>query len=83
MDSEETLKDWLIHMDNARPHNSGRVQKCIQASSVERLPHSARSPDPSPSDFFFGHIKGDRSDYNCESREHLFNAITETFTGVH
>jgi hypothetical protein len=33
-------------------------------------------------DFFFGGIKRKLSDYNCESRDDLLNAITEIFTGV-
>jgi hypothetical protein len=34
-------KVWLTHthMDNACPHHPGRVQKCIDASRAERLPH--------------------------------------------
>jgi hypothetical protein len=38
---KKRLKGWLIHMDNARPHSSGRAQKCIKASRSERLPHPA------------------------------------------
>jgi hypothetical protein len=77
------LKDRLIHMDNARPHNSGRAQMCIQASGAERLPHPAYSSDLTPTDFvLFGFIKGRLCHYDCESREYLLNAITEIFTGV-
>jgi hypothetical protein len=79
------LKVWLIHMDNARPHNSGQAQRGIEVSRVERLLHPAYSPDPTPSDFFlFGyeHIKGKLSGHNCESQEGLFNAITKIFAGV-
>jgi hypothetical protein len=63
------LKDWLIDMDNARPHNSGRAQSCIEASRAESLLHPAYSPDLVPSGFFlFGYIKGKLFDYNWESR---------------
>jgi hypothetical protein len=76
-------KDWLIDMANAPPHNSGRAQKCAEASRAERLPHPADIPDVTPNDFFlFGYIKGKLSVYICESREDLVNAITEIFTGV-
>jgi hypothetical protein len=29
-----TLKGWSIHMDNARPHSSGRAQGLIEASKA-------------------------------------------------
>jgi hypothetical protein len=78
-----TLKDWLIHMNNARPQNSGRAERCIEASKAERLPHPVGSPDMSPSDFFlFEETQRKLSDYNCESREDLLNAITEILAGV-
>jgi hypothetical protein len=47
----KTLKIWLVHRDDARPHNSGRAQKCMEASRAERRPHPNHSPDRSPSDF--------------------------------
>jgi hypothetical protein len=74
----EMLKDWLIHMNNVRRHNSGRAQRYIEASRAERRPHPAHSPDLAPSDFFlFGCIKGKLSDYNCKNQENLLNAITQ------
>jgi hydrogenase maturation factor len=77
------LKGRLIHMDNARPHNSGPAQRCLEISRAERLPHPACSPDLIPSDFFLsGYIKEKSSDCDCESQEDLLNAITEIFTGV-
>jgi hypothetical protein len=79
----KTGNGQLIHTDIARPHNSRRVQRSIEASRVERLLHPADSPDLAASDFFlFGHIKGKLSDHICKSREELLNAITEIFTGV-
>jgi hypothetical protein len=70
-------------MDNAHPSNSGRAQRCIEASRAERLPRPAYSSGPAPSDLFlFGYIKGKLFYHNCESREDLLNAITEFFTGV-
>jgi hypothetical protein len=70
-------------MDNACPHNSGRVQRCIKASRAEHLLHPDFSSDRAPSDFFLsGSIKGKPSNYNYESREDILNAITESFTGV-
>jgi hypothetical protein len=34
----ETLKSWLTHIANARPHNSRRARKCIEVPRTERLP---------------------------------------------
>jgi hypothetical protein len=70
-------------MDNAHPHNSGRDQRCIEASRDEHLPHPVYRPDPAPSDFFlFGYIKGKQYGHNSEDREDLLTAITEIFIGV-
>jgi hypothetical protein len=49
---EKILKDWLIHMHNARNHNSSRAQRCIEASRAESPQHPASIPDLAPSDFF-------------------------------
>jgi hypothetical protein len=77
------LKGWLIHIDNVHPHNSGRAQRCIEASRAESLPHPAYSPDQTPGDFnLSGNITGKSYNYNCENREEFLNAITEIFTGV-
>jgi hypothetical protein len=70
-------------MENVRSHNSGRAQRCIEASRAERLPHPAYSPGLAPSDFFlFGDIKGKLFNYTCESLEELVNASTEIFAGA-
>jgi hypothetical protein len=54
---KKTLKGRLIHMDNVRPHSSGRTQRCINASRSERLPHPPDNPDLVSSDFFlFGYL---------------------------
>jgi hypothetical protein len=74
----KTLKGWLIRMDGARPGNSRRAQRCTDASRAKFLPHPVYSPDLAPNDFLLsGHIKGKLSDYSCESREDLLNAIAE------
>jgi hypothetical protein len=64
-------------MDDAGSHNSGRIQRYIEASRAEHVP-----PRPGPSDFFFVYIKGKLSDYSCTSQDDLLNAINEIFTGV-
>jgi hypothetical protein len=73
----KTLKGFVIHMDNARPHNSRRSQECIKAPSAQR------SPDLAPSDFFlFGCIKEKLTNFNCETRDILKDAIIEIFNGI-
>jgi hypothetical protein len=77
------LKGSLIHMNNARPHDFWRAQKCIEGLEFECVLHQVYSPDLAPSDFFrFGYIKGKLSDSNCESLADLLNAMTEIFAGA-
>jgi hypothetical protein len=47
----KTLKGRLIHMDNGRPYNSGRAQRCIEISRAKCLPYPAHSQYLIPSDF--------------------------------
>jgi hypothetical protein len=55
----------------------------MEASRAKHLPHLTNRLDLDPSDFFlFGYIKEKFSDYNCESREDLLNALIEIVTGV-
>jgi hypothetical protein len=70
-------------MDNAHPRNSGRTQRCVEASKTEYLLHLTSSPDLAPRNYFlFGPINGKLSDHICESWENLLNTITGIFTGV-
>jgi histone-lysine N-methyltransferase SETMAR len=79
----KTLKGFIIHMDNARPHNSGSSRNCIQSARAERLPHPPYSPGLAPSDFFFfGYIKEELTDYDCRTREELKSAIIEIFNQI-
>jgi hypothetical protein len=55
----------------------------MEASRAKHLAHPANRLDLDPSDFLlFGYIKEKFSDYNCESRENLLNALIEIVTGV-
>jgi hypothetical protein len=74
----KTLKGFIIHLDNARPHNSESSRNCIQSARAERLPHPLYKPGLAPSDFFlFGYIKEELTDYDCRRREELKSAIIE------
>jgi hypothetical protein len=47
------------------------------------LPYPAYSPDLAPSDFFlFGCIKEKLTNFNCETRDNLKDAIVEIFNGI-
>jgi hypothetical protein len=79
---KKTLKDWLILMDNARPHSSGELKgvskrreprACGIRVTVQTWPECL---------FFSGSTKGKHSDYDCERREDFLNAITEIFAGI-
>jgi hypothetical protein len=55
---ERTLKGVIMHLDNARPHNSRKSNECLTEFRARRVPHPAYSPDPALSDFFlFGTVK--------------------------
>jgi hypothetical protein len=63
------LNLFFIHLDNARPHNSNKSEKCIQPSKAKRLPHPVSSPDLAPSDFFlFGYLKDKLTAFDCTTR---------------
>ena len=48
----------ILHMDNAKPHNSQKTQEKIEELGFSRLPQPRYSPDLSPNDFFlYGYIK--------------------------
>jgi hypothetical protein len=71
-----TLKGTVMHLDNARPHNSQKSNECLTEFRARRVPHPAYSPDLAPSDFFlFGTVKADLQNYEIHSREYLILAI--------
>jgi hypothetical protein len=79
----KTLQGFMIHFDNANPHNSRRSRECLGLYRATRLQHPAYSPDFAPSDFFlFGSLKEKLIDFGCSSREDLKSAITSIFTEI-
>jgi hypothetical protein len=78
----KTLKGFMVHHDNASPHNSRRSQECFEAYRATRLQHPANSPDLAPSDFFFGYLKEKLTDFDCRSREDMKSAITSIFNEI-
>jgi len=67
---------WMLHLDNARPHNSRETTKKIFDSGFSRLPHPPYSPDLAPSDFaLFGYLKGHLRSVECHTPDELRAAI--------
>ncbi|UYV80685.1 K02A2.6-like [Cordylochernes scorpioides] len=44
--------DWILHVDNARPHTAHVVLQFLAKHSTIQIPHPPYSPDLSPNDFF-------------------------------
>jgi hypothetical protein len=49
---ESNAKEWMVHGDNAPPHNSRMTRNVFEHNPLKRLPHPPYSPDISPSDFY-------------------------------
>jgi hypothetical protein len=66
----KTLKESLIHLGNADPHNSEQSQDYLEATKAQWLTHPPYRPDRAPTNFFsFGYIKGKLPDFQCDPRE--------------
>jgi hypothetical protein len=75
-----TLKGVLMHLDNARLHNSKKYNECLTEFRARRVPHPAYSPDNTPSDFFlFWIVKIGLQNYEIHSRQDLILAIRAIF----
>ncbi|UYV63956.1 hypothetical protein LAZ67_2006134 [Cordylochernes scorpioides] len=44
--------DWILHVDNARPHTAHVVLQFLAKNSTIQIPHPPYSPDLAPNDFF-------------------------------
>ncbi|UYV65926.1 hypothetical protein LAZ67_3005900 [Cordylochernes scorpioides] len=44
--------DWILHVDNSRPHTAHIVLQFLAKYSTIQLPHPPYSPDLAPKDFF-------------------------------
>jgi hypothetical protein len=68
----------MVHLDNARPHNSRKSEATLTATKVRRIPAPAYNPDLSPSDvFLFGMLKEQLSGISYSSPDELISAISE------
>jgi hypothetical protein len=73
----------MVHLDNARPHNSRKSEAALTATKARRIPALVYSPDLSPSDFFlFGMLKEQMSGTSYNSPDELISAISELIASL-
>jgi hypothetical protein len=73
----------IVHLDNARPHNSRKGEAVLTATKARRISAPAYSPDHSPSDFFlFGIFKERMSGTSYSSPGELISAISELIASL-
>jgi hypothetical protein len=79
----KTLRGIIVHLDNARPHNSRKSETALTATKPRRIPATAYSPDLSPSNFFlFGMLKERMSGTLYNSPDELIFAISELIASL-
>jgi hypothetical protein len=77
------LKRVLMHLDNARLHNSKKYNECHTEFRARRVPHPAYSSDNTPSDFFlFWSVKIGLRNYKIHNRQDLILAIRAIFDEI-
>jgi transposase len=75
-----SLKGIVIHLDNARPHNSKESTQVLQDTKARRASHPPYSPDLAPSDFFlFGALKEKLAGSSFSGPDDLISAIHQKF----
>ena len=70
-----TLRILLLH-DNARPHTARATIDALETLKFEVLSHPPYSPDLTPSDFHFFHLKRDLQGTHCTSDDEVKPAVT-------
>jgi hypothetical protein len=79
----KTLRCIMVHLDNARPHNSRKSATALTATKTRRIHAPASSPDQSPSDFFlFGMLKERISGTSYSSPDELISAISRLIASL-
>jgi hypothetical protein len=76
----KTLKNIMVHFDDARPHNSKKSIECLEQFRICRVPHRVYNPDLAPSNLFlFGHVKSKLPGLTIRSKEDLIYEIRRIF----
>lgn len=71
-----TVRDVMLHHDNAAPHKAALVTEYLREERVKLLPHPPYSPDLAPCDFYlFPKIKKELGGRRFDSIENLSRAI--------
>ncbi|KAG5313910.1 MOS1T transposase, partial [Pseudoatta argentina] len=66
------INSWILHQDNAPPHNALSVKRYLAARSTPVLEYAPYSPDLAPCDFFlFPKIKSALKGIRFESMEEV------------
>jgi hypothetical protein len=77
------LKCIIVHLDNARPHNSRKSIECLEQFCTRRVSHPAYGQDLTPSDFFlFGFVKLKLPGLTIGNREGLICEIRRIFEEI-
>ena len=78
-----TVRDVMLHHDNAAPHKARIVTEYLHNERVELLPHPPYSPDLAPCDFFlFPRIKKELKGRRFDKVEHLARAVQAVVEGI-
>lgn len=69
---------YVLHIDNARPHNSKDSNFNLFKNNISRAPHPPFSPDLAPSDFFlFGYLKNKLENEYMDDIDTLLNQVSK------
>jgi [histone H3]-lysine36 N-dimethyltransferase SETMAR len=83
MNDRKTVRNVLLHYDNAAPHTSKIVISYLEQEKVNVLPHPPYSPDLAPCDFFlFPKIKKELKNKKFESVENLARVVQAITFGI-
>jgi hypothetical protein len=79
----KTFRSILVHLDNARPHDSGKSEAALIVTKARPISAPAYSPDSSPSDFFLsGMLKQRMWIPAYSSSDELISAISELIASL-
>jgi hypothetical protein len=74
----KTPRGIIVHLDNARTHNSRKSEAALTTTKARRIPAPAYNPDPSPSGFsLFEMLKQRMSGTSYSWPDELISAISE------
>ena len=78
-----TVRDVMLHHDNAAPHRTSTVTAYLKQERVKLLPHPPYSPDLAPCDFFlFPKIKKMLAGKKYNKIEHLSRAVQAVVNSI-